>query len=85
MADHRLVGDGRSTALLRPDAQTVRARVLAAITEEGGLPQSYGGDPQEADASALMIPIFHLLPPRDRRNRRLVEATLRSLSDGNWP
>lgn len=66
-----------------------RDRVLSAITESGGLPQSYDqgngdGGPAPADASALMAVVFGMLDARgDARAVRLVEATLARLDA--WP
>ncbi|MGQ0617633.1 MAG: glycoside hydrolase family 15 protein [Acidimicrobiia bacterium] len=62
----------------------VRDRVLAAIDDDGGLPQSYddpAGAPR-ADASALMAVVFGMLKRGDERALRLVEHTLRRLGAG---
>ncbi len=56
-----------------------RARVVAALQDDGGLPQTYGGGPHTADASALMAVIFRLFDRRDPRASRLVDATLAEL------
>ena len=59
-----------------------RARVLAAVRADGGLPQAYE-DGASSDASALMIPVFALLGRGDVRAHRLVDAVRRDL--GGWP
>lgn len=59
----------------------IRARVLDAIDDDGGLPQVFGG-PSRADASSLMVVLFGMLAPDDPRARRLVEATVRALEAG---
>lgn len=56
-----------------------RERVLAALDDDGGLPQAYGDPTSGADASALMAVIFRMLPRRDPRASRLVDATLADL------
>jgi len=62
-----------------------RDRVLAALDDDGGLPQSYD-DPiapgRPADASALMVPLFRMLDHRDPRADRLIDATLVALDAG---
>ena len=55
-----------------------RDRVLAALQDDGGLPQAYDGD-RSADASALMVVVFRMLDRRDPRASRLVDATVRAL------
>ena len=60
---------------------TARERVLAAIDEHGRLPQAYGDD-DRPDASALMVPLFGLLPRRDARARRLITTTVEDLGAG---
>lgn len=60
----------------------LRGRVLQALAEDGGLPQSYGGD-CTPDASALMAVVFGLINPRDPRAGRLIDATVRELDC--WP
>lgn len=72
---------GRRRWLTARDA--IRERVLGAITADGGLPQAYGEHPSVPDASALLIPLFGLLPARDPRSSRLVDATLAQLDA--WP
>ncbi|MGI8697756.1 MAG: apolipoprotein N-acyltransferase, partial [Mycobacteriales bacterium] len=57
-------------------------RVLAALDDDGGLPQSYGGDPRRRDAAALMAVVFGLLHGADPRAVRLVDVTLAELSAG---
>jgi GH15 family glucan-1,4-alpha-glucosidase len=47
---------------------------------DGTLAQTYGGE--GVDASALMLVVFDLLPPRDPRAERLVNATIRALGAG---
>jgi GH15 family glucan-1,4-alpha-glucosidase len=61
----------------------VRQRVLDALDDEGGLPQSYDDRSPKPDASALMVVVFGMLGPRDPRADRLVDATLARL--GAWP
>ena len=56
-----------------------RERVLAAIEDDGGLPQSYDDPGGKADASALMAVVFRMLDRRDPRASRLVDATLAAL------
>ena len=58
-----------------------RDRVLSALDADGRLPQSYGaGD--RPDASALMVPLFGMLPRRDPRAARVISATLDDLGAG---
>ena len=59
-----------------------RERVLGELRDDGRLPQVYGGDPDDADASGLLMVIFRLLHRRDRRAARLVDAHLRLLGAG---
>ncbi len=61
-----------------------RDRVLSALRDDGGLPQSYDEDGVGADASALMAPLFRLLDRRDPRAARLVDATIRALGAGRF-
>lgn len=56
-----------------------KARVVAALLPDGGLPQAYGDGPRAADASALMAVVFRLLDRDDPRAAALVDATLREL------
>ncbi len=56
-----------------------RNRVLAALDNDGGLPQVYDDPTSTADASALMVVIFRMIPRRDPRASRLVDATLADL------
>ena len=56
-----------------------RDRVLAALDQDGGLPQIYGDPSSTADASALMAVVFRMIPRRDPRASRLVDATLAQL------
>ena len=58
-----------------------RDRVLAAIDEHGRLPQAYGAD-YRPDASALMVPLFGMLPRRDPRALRLIRTVLDDLGAG---
>jgi hypothetical protein len=60
--------------------KAARARVLAAIRPDGTLPHAYDGN--SVDASALLLVVFGLLPARDPRARRLVDATSRALGTG---
>ena len=57
-----------------------RARVVAALGDDGGLPQSYGEQPRQADASALMAALFGMV--RGEQARRLVDVTIRDLEAG---
>ncbi len=57
-----------------------RDRVLGALRPDGTLPQTYGAD--RIDASALLLVMFGLLPARDPRAARLVDATVRALGSG---
>lgn len=57
-------------------------RVLAALLPDGRLPQSYDGDPNQLDASALLIVMFGMLDTTDPRARALVRTHLDALSDG---
>ncbi len=54
----------------RAGRDVIAARVVAAIDEDGLLPQAYGGD-GGPDASALLAVAFGLLGPRDPRAARL--------------
>ena len=56
-----------------------RDRVLAALDDNGGLPQVYDDPSSTADASALMAVVFRMMPRRDPRASRLVDATLADL------
>jgi GH15 family glucan-1,4-alpha-glucosidase len=57
-----------------------RDRVLGAIRADGSLPQAYGQD--RIDASALLLVVHRLLPPKDPRAARLVDATIAALGCG---
>jgi hypothetical protein len=57
-----------------------RARVVAAVDGDGGLPQSYGEDPRRPDASSLMAALFGMLD--GEQARRLVDVTIRDLEAG---
>jgi len=72
----------RRRAWMRARAQ-LRARVLGAIGEDGGLPQFHGQSGDQRDASALMVVVFGMLNHRDPRAARLVEQTLAGLDA--WP
>jgi hypothetical protein len=61
---------------------TIARRIVAAITADGMLPQSYDGDPHRPDASSLMAVAFGLLEPSDPRAGRLVDAVLGRLGAG---
>lgn len=64
-----------------------RERVLAALDENGGLPQSYDDEKRggrRADASALMVALFRMLDRRDPRAARLVDATIADLGAGPY-
>ena len=56
-----------------------KERVVAALGEDGGLPQAYGDSPRTADASALMAVVFRMFDGDDPRASALVDATLREL------
>jgi hypothetical protein len=62
----------------------IRERVLAAIHDDGLLPQAYGQTPPRPDASALMAVAFGLLSPDDPRAGRLVDALLARLGAGPY-
>ena len=59
--------------------ERVRRRVVAAIGDDGGLPQRYDGD-GPADASALMAALFGLVT--GEQASRLVDATIAKLEVG---
>jgi GH15 family glucan-1,4-alpha-glucosidase len=61
-----------------------RGRILSELRPDGHLPQVVGGDPDELDASALLIAIFGLIGARDPRARALVDTHLARLGDGPW-
>lgn len=61
-------------------ADEAQATVLAAIRDDGGLPQTY--DDGHHDASALHVVIFGILSGDDPRSHRLVDATIAALADG---
>lgn len=63
---------------------TIRQRVLAAIDDQGLLPQAYGQDPPVPDSSALMAVAFGLLDDDDPRAGRLVDALLERLGSGPY-
>jgi hypothetical protein len=58
----------------------LRDRVLGALRPDGTLPQVY--DTEGVDASALLLVVFGLLPSRDPRAPRLVDATIGALGVG---
>lgn len=60
--------------------ERARRRVVAALGDDGGLPQRYDADPSTADASALMAALFGLV--KSDQARRLVEATITRLEAG---
>lgn len=62
--------------------ETIRRRILAAIDEDGLLPQAYGQQPPVPDASALMAVAFGLIERSDPRAGRLVDALLARLGAG---
>ena len=57
-------------------------RVLPSIQDDGLLPQAYDQDPPVPDASGLISVAFGLVPRRDARAGRLVDATLHRLGAG---
>lgn len=61
---------------------TIRDRIVAALGDDGLLPQSYDGDSNRPDASALMAVAFGLLDRDDPRAGRLVDAILARLGSG---
>jgi hypothetical protein len=63
---------------------TIRDRVVAAIGEDGLLPQVYGQDPAVPDASSLMAVAFGLLDDDDPRAHRLVDAVVHRLGSGPY-
>lgn len=63
---------------------TISARILAAIDEQGLLPQAYGQDPPVPDASGLMAVAFGLLGAADPRAHRLVDALIDRLGSGPY-
>lgn len=62
----------------------IRERILAAMGEDGLLPQVYGEHPPTPDASALMAVAFGLLDRSDPRSGRLVDALLDRLGSGPY-
>ncbi len=62
----------------------IARRVVAAISDDGMLPQSYDGDPAQPDAASLMAVAFGLLPSGDPRAGRLVDAVLARLGAGPY-
>jgi len=63
---------------------TISARILSAIDEQGLLPQAYDQDPPVPDASALMAVAFGLLAADDPRSGRLVDALIDRLGSGPY-
>ncbi|MBW3648899.1 MAG: hypothetical protein KY440_14225, partial [Actinobacteria bacterium] len=63
---------------------TIRHRILAAIDEEGLLPQEYGQDPATPDASALMAVAFGMFGSDDPRAGRLVDGLIARLGSGPY-
>jgi Glycosyl hydrolases family 15 len=59
-----------------------RDEVLGELRPDGRLPQVYGGDPDQLDASALLTVVFGMLEPDDPRAHRLVDAHLEGLGTG---
>ncbi|HLM17744.1 MAG TPA: glycoside hydrolase family 15 protein [Acidimicrobiia bacterium] len=70
----------RTRARWRRARDEVRVRVLGALPADGTLPQVYGAG--GVDASALLLVVFRLLPPRDPRAARIVDATIDALGAG---
>jgi uncharacterized membrane protein len=63
---------------------TIGARILSAIDEQGLLPQAYDQDPPVPDASALLAIAFGLLDADDPRSGRLVDALIDRLGSGPY-
>jgi uncharacterized membrane protein len=63
---------------------TIRARILSAIGEDGLLPQAYGDDPGTPDASALMAVAFGMFDAGDARADRLVDGLIDRLGAGPY-
>ena len=61
--------------------EAARRRVVAAIGDDGGLPQSYGETTRQADASSLMAALFGMV--KGEQATRLVDATIGRLEA--WP
>ncbi len=61
--------------------ERARRRVVAAIGDDGGLPQRYDDNPRVTDASALMAALFGLV--EGEQASRLVDATIAKLE--SWP
>jgi GH15 family glucan-1,4-alpha-glucosidase len=60
----------------------LRDGVLAELRSDGRLPQEHGGDPDDLDASALLVVMFGILDTRDPRADALVDAHLKGLGEG---
>jgi CBS domain-containing protein len=69
-----------STHRWRRARARVRERVLAAISEDGRLPQRYDSD--VADASCLLLVVLQLVPPRSAHANALIDTVRRDLGAG---
>jgi hypothetical protein len=61
-----------------------RDAVLGEVRPDGRIPQVYGGSPDDADASALLIVMFGMLAPDDPRARAIVDSHVRLLGTGPY-
>lgn len=66
-----------STRRWRRGRRAARDRILGALTDDGLLPQAYGGT--TPDGSGLLLVVLGLLRRRDPRARRLIDRTVADL------